>query len=156
MEPWFVGMVHLGCVWLRSPIDGTLTTLPVQEERLWIADPKAINHVLRNSGTLYRKPENIRELTALILDRGLSWADGNAFSMYIYPDILTLTGDVHKRQRRAMTPAFGLVEAKGLLPYFAQSATKVRPCIMPVQNCDRSTLRTAGRQMARVDYRRGF
>ena len=34
-------------------------------------------------------------------------------------------GDVHKRQRRAMTPAFGLAEAKALLPVFARSADRV-------------------------------
>jgi len=156
MELWLVGMAHLGYVWLRSRINGALTALPAQEERLWIADPKAINHILRNSGTVYRKGDSMRELTALVLDRGLSWADGKAFSKSIYPDILTVTGDVHKRQRRAMTPAFGLVETKGLLPYIAQSATKVRLCVMPVQDCDRSTLHAAGRQMARVDCRRGF
>jgi hypothetical protein len=49
-----------------------------QEERLWVADPKAINHILKNSTTVYMKLENIRELAALILDRGLAWADGKA------------------------------------------------------------------------------
>ena len=37
-----------------------------------------------------------------------------------------LTGDAHKRHRRAMAPAFGLVEAKGLLPYFMDAAIKAR------------------------------
>jgi len=156
MEPWLVGMAHLEYVWLRPRINGKLTTLPTQEERLWVADPKAINHIFRNSGTLYKKTDRVREAIALVLDPGLSWADGKAFSKSIYPDILTATGDVHKRQRRAMTPAFGLVEIKGLLPYIAQSATKVHPCVMLVQDCDRSTLHAAGRQMARVDCRRGF
>lgn len=36
------------------------------------------------------------------------------------------TGDVHKRHRRAMTPAFGLVEAKGLLPCFMETVNKAR------------------------------
>jgi cytochrome P450 len=92
---------------------------------VWVADPKAINHILKNSTTTYRKLENVREMIAFILDRGLAWADGNTFPSSIYSQILTLTGDTHKRQRRAMTPAFGLVEAKGLLPYFAQSVAKV-------------------------------
>lgn len=33
---------------------------------------------------------------------------------------------MHKRHRRVMAPAFGPVEAKGLLPYFMDSAAKVR------------------------------
>ena len=49
----------------------------VQEDRLWVADPKAINHILRNSCTVYRKPTKEREFIAMVLDRGLSWADGN-------------------------------------------------------------------------------
>ena len=34
------------------------------------------------------------------------------------------TGNMHQRQRRAMTPAFGPVEAKGSLPYFMDSVNK--------------------------------
>ena len=34
-------------------------------------------------------------------------------------------GDVHKRQRRAMAPAFGLVEAKALYPYFTRYSNSV-------------------------------
>lgn len=82
---------------------------PLGEERLWVADPKAINHILGNSTTIYRKLENIREMIVLIIDRGLAWADG----------------ETHRRQRKAMNPAFGPIEAKGLLPYFTQSATKL-------------------------------
>ena len=33
-------------------------------------------------------------------------------------------GETHQRQRRAMAPAFGPVEAKGLLPCFMDSANK--------------------------------
>ena len=40
------------------------------------------------------------------------------------------TGDVHKRQRRAMAPAFGLVEAKGLLPHFMDAVTKVHELLL--------------------------
>ena len=40
------------------------------------------------------------------------------------------TGDVHKRHRRAMSPAFGLVEAKSLLPYFVDSVTKARGVLL--------------------------
>ena len=48
-----------------------------QEDRLWVADPKAINHVLKNSCTVYRKLEGTREIQAMVFDRGLTWADGN-------------------------------------------------------------------------------
>ena len=92
---------------------------------MWIADPKAIGHILKNSDTLYGKSNSVREVLVWISDRGLIWADGNALSNLVPFQILTGAGDAHKRQRRAMSPAFGLVEAKGLLPYFAQSVDKV-------------------------------
>ena len=118
---------------------------------MWIADPKAINHILKNSDALYGKQNGVRELLALVSDRGLVWADGSAFSNLVPFQILTWAGDAHKRQRRAMSPAFGLVEAKALLPYFAQSVAKVSSCFMSVELCDRRVLPVAGRQMARVD-----
>ena len=93
---------------------------------MWIADPKAINHVLRNF-TLYRKPDNLRELISLILDHGLAWADGNVFLNLVYSRVLNPVGDIYRHQKRVMLRAFGRVEAKGLLPYFAQSVTKVTP-----------------------------
>ena len=92
---------------------------------MWIADPKAINHILKSSDVLYGKLDSAREVVALLTDRGLVWAEGNVLSNLVPFQILTRTGDAHKRQRRAMSPAFGLVEAKALLPYFAQSANKV-------------------------------
>ena len=49
----------------------------VQVDHLWIADPKAINHILQKSGYLYAKPGNTREQVALLADRdGIASADG--------------------------------------------------------------------------------
>ena len=36
------------------------------------------------------------------------------------------TGDVHKRQRKVMLPAFGAPESKALLPVFRHYAEQVR------------------------------
>ena len=130
---------------LQSWIGGVLTTFLQQEKRLWIADPKAMNHILKNSVTLYRKPNSMREFAALILDCGLAWAEGNAFPSSAYPCILITIGETHKRQRKAMNPAFGLAEAKELLPHFAQSAAKVRSCFVQLKYCDQLALHTAGR-----------
>ena len=38
----------------------------------------------------------------------------------------SLAGDVHKRRRRVVVPAFGPVEAKGFLPYVMDAVTRVR------------------------------
>ena len=48
----------------------------MQEDRLWIADPAALNHILHKSGYVYAKPSNMREQAGLFTDRGLVWADG--------------------------------------------------------------------------------
>ena len=48
----------------------------LQEDILWIADPKAINHILHKSGYLYAKPANFREGIALLTGRGILSAEG--------------------------------------------------------------------------------
>jgi len=52
-----------------------------QEDRLWIADPKAINHILQKSGYLYEKPAYLREGKALLTGRGIMWAHGELLSI---------------------------------------------------------------------------
>lgn len=56
----------------------TFTVLALQEDRLWVADPKALHHILELSGYLYEKPYAFRERHAVTLDRGLFWAAGGS------------------------------------------------------------------------------
>ncbi|KAF9780802.1 cytochrome P450 [Thelephora terrestris] len=74
------------------------------EDRLWVADPKAVQHIFQGPDRLYEKPHFQRERIAMLT----GWGVG------------TVEGDAHKRQRRAMAPAFGLVEAKALYPHFSR------------------------------------
>jgi len=68
-------------------------------------------------------------MIATLLGKGLGWAEGESFLTHLVSITLTPEpGDVHKRQRRAMAPAFGLVEAKGLFPYFARCSNSVSHC----------------------------
>ena len=55
---------------------GVLMVWPLQEDRLWVADPKGLHHILELSGYLYEKPYAFRERHAVTLDRGLFWAAG--------------------------------------------------------------------------------
>ena len=48
----------------------------VQENRLWIVDPKAVNHILQKSGYLYAKPSDNQERIALLSDRGIISVEG--------------------------------------------------------------------------------
>jgi hypothetical protein len=47
-----------------------------QEDILWIADHKAIKHILHKSGYDYPKPPGDKPLRAMVTDEGLAWADG--------------------------------------------------------------------------------
>ena len=53
----------------------------LQEDRLWITDPKAINHILQKSGYLYAKLAGLQEGMGLVTGRGLLWAGGKFSSM---------------------------------------------------------------------------
>jgi len=65
-----------GALFSLSGVVGLRTDAVTQEERLWIADPKAIHHILQGSSDLYQRPESERELLAAIMDKGLSWSAG--------------------------------------------------------------------------------
>ena len=100
----------------------------VQEDHLWIADPKAINHILQKSGYLYAKPSNTREQVALLADRdGIASAEGRLPIRIGFSNLSNdPEGNAHKRHRRVIAPAFGLVETKGFVPYFTDAAAKAR------------------------------
>ena len=44
----------------------------------------------------------------------------------------SVAGDVHKRHRRIMTPAFGIRESKAFVPLFSAYAAKVFPAPLPL------------------------
>ena len=43
---------------------------------MFIADPKAIHHILQGTSYLYEKPRLTRELLELVIDRGLASVEG--------------------------------------------------------------------------------
>jgi cytochrome P450 len=105
---------------------GHTLMLTMQRERLWVADPKAIHHILQATSYLYQKSAASMELLETILDKGLVSVEGAfPFVDQVAQLLIVNLGDVHKRQRRVMTPAFGLVEAKALYPYFIRCSNSV-------------------------------
>lgn len=56
-----------------------------KEDRLWIADPKALHYILQATSYLYVKPLIRKETASLITDKGLVWAGGTA-SLHSPPD----------------------------------------------------------------------
>ena len=96
---------------------------------MWIVDPKAIHHILQVSPHLYEKTLFAKELSEALMDRGLPAVDG-AFPLLTHAILPSnrKPGDEHKRHRRAMAPAFGLIESKALYPYFACCSNTVGHC----------------------------
>lgn len=48
----------------------------MQEDMLWISDPKALQYVYQTSGYNFPKQPERRILSRLIGDTGLTWAEG--------------------------------------------------------------------------------
>ncbi|KZT30089.1 cytochrome P450 [Neolentinus lepideus HHB14362 ss-1] len=74
--------------------------------KLVIADPKAIQYVLNAAAYDFPKPAPLRAFIIALSGPHLIWAEG----------------DVHKKQRRIMSPAFGAYEMKALHPVFKHHA----------------------------------
>ncbi|KZT18500.1 cytochrome P450 [Neolentinus lepideus HHB14362 ss-1] len=79
---------------------------PLGEDRLMICDPKAIQHIFQTNFTNYTQPPQDREVLRTLLGPGIAWADA----------------DTHRRHRKVMSPAFGVAQAKSLIPLFRATA----------------------------------
>ncbi|KAK7472252.1 hypothetical protein VKT23_000373 [Stygiomarasmius scandens] len=94
-------------------------------DRMLIADPKALQHILQTSGYKWQKYTERKELSRLTGGRGILWADGNIevkVINFFYQLIVYGSGDVHKRHRKVMLPGFGFPEAKNFIPLFSACA----------------------------------
>ncbi|KAK0451234.1 cytochrome P450 [Desarmillaria tabescens] len=66
------------------------------QDILMTSDPKAIQHILRNSGYQYPKTKDVAHLWDMVVGKGL----------------VAVTGPVHQRQRRILSPAFSASQLK--------------------------------------------
>ncbi|KAF8173882.1 cytochrome P450 [Mycena galopus ATCC 62051] len=78
--------------------------------KIVLCDPKAVNHFYSMERTIYVKSEMVRAVIANLFGRGLLWAEG----------------DSHKRQRKALTPAFSNAAIRRLTEVFYDSAHKLK------------------------------
>ncbi|KAK0239749.1 cytochrome P450 [Armillaria nabsnona] len=79
------------------------------DDRLLVADPKALQYIYQTAGTKWRKPDIRREFGHIYLGKGIAWAQD----------------DDHKRHRKILTPAFGNLESRGMIPAFLESAERL-------------------------------
>ncbi|KZT27436.1 cytochrome P450 [Neolentinus lepideus HHB14362 ss-1] len=78
-------------------------------KKLIVADPKALHHILNTAAYEFPKPGAFRAVIRAISG----------------PNIVAAEGDDHKKQRRLMSPAFGVRETKAYLSIFKACAEKV-------------------------------
>ncbi|KAN0129604.1 cytochrome P450 [Lactarius tabidus] len=80
------------------------------KDRLVVADPTALRHILQVPGNHFHKPKDVDQLVEMTFGQGLVWAP---------------SGEVHQRQREIMNPAFSAPQIRALLPVFQNSASKL-------------------------------
>ncbi|KAJ7165645.1 cytochrome P450 [Mycena crocata] len=78
--------------------------------RTILCDPKAVNHFYSMERSIYVKSQLGRTVIANMFGRGLLWAEGES----------------HKRQRKALTPAFSNAAIRRLTAVFYDSAYKLK------------------------------
>jgi hypothetical protein len=103
----------------------------VQEQRLLLSDPAALNYVLLSNAYDFPKPDEVRGELALILGKGVLFAEG----------------DDHRRQRRIMQPAFSPAHIRELVPQFFERTHKVRFPSLIYSHSSRSQSRHPSRHL---------
>ncbi|KAJ6473158.1 cytochrome P450 [Mycena sanguinolenta] len=78
--------------------------------KIVLCDPKAVNHFYSMERSIYVKSKWGRSVIANLFGRGLFWAEGES----------------HKRQRKALTPAFSNAAIRRLTEVFYDSAHKLK------------------------------
>ncbi|KAJ7688249.1 cytochrome P450 [Mycena rosella] len=79
-------------------------------KKIVLTDPKALAHFYQSERSVYVKTENDRLFIDKIFGRGIVWAEG----------------DVHKRQRKALTPGFSNAAIRRLTSVFYDSTYKLK------------------------------
>ncbi|KAJ7440146.1 cytochrome P450 [Mycena latifolia] len=91
---------------------GSVFSVPsiLGSRRIIFTDPKAIAHFFTKETYGYVQTPQSKRFLERLIGRGLFWAEG----------------DSHKRQRRALNPAFSPASIKNLFPIFLDSAYKAK------------------------------
>ncbi|KAJ7034283.1 cytochrome P450 [Mycena alexandri] len=91
---------------------GSAYEIPAElgRKKIVLTDPKAVTHFYSSERSIYVRPENDRLFIDKIFGRGVLWAEG----------------DIHKRQRKALTPAFSNAAIRRLTAVFYDSAYKMK------------------------------
>jgi cytochrome P450 len=99
-----------------------------QVNTLLVSDPKALQYIYQTKSYDYPKPPERLAFVELSNGNSVVAVDGIvSFLSTLAHCLLSLApGDVHKRQRRVLLPAFGVSEARSFVPIFNKYASQVR------------------------------
>ncbi|KAF5343006.1 hypothetical protein D9758_013693 [Tetrapyrgos nigripes] len=79
------------------------------DKQLIVFDPKAMHHILVKDQAMYDKPKSTFSGGVLIFGKGL----------------VTIQGEAHRKQRRALNPVFSIAHMRNMLPIFYDVVHKV-------------------------------
>ncbi|KAJ4477290.1 cytochrome P450 [Lentinula aciculospora] len=88
-----------------------------QEDMLMVADPKALQYVTVTSGYRFPKPQDVRQITAFLMGRG----------------ILNVEGVDHNRHRKVLNLAFSPKQLRQFLGLFQRLTGRARLLVMKWQ-----------------------
>ncbi|KZP15927.1 cytochrome P450 [Athelia psychrophila] len=105
----YIADVDLFADW--SEVWGNVYRIPtvLGGQRLVLLDPTAVSHIVHTHDN-YQRPSGIRDMLHRLAGPGLLWAEG----------------DVHRRQRRILAPAFTNQRLRDIYPVLLECAEKVR------------------------------
>lgn len=103
-------------------------TPSLQQNVLFLSDPKALQHILQTRSYSFSKPAERKPILGRLFGSGILMAEGELYSKnqsdYLLISISLVEGDDYKRQRRVMLPAFGTGESRNLVPIFSHYASQ--------------------------------
>ncbi|KAE9394403.1 cytochrome P450 [Gymnopus androsaceus JB14] len=95
--------------WFKEYGTAFRATTYYSEDMLIVADPQALQYICHTSGYRFPKPQDFYQVAGFLMGRGL----------------VTVEGEVHNRQRRALNPAFSLKQLRQFLELFQRSTAKL-------------------------------
>ncbi|KAI0739059.1 cytochrome P450 [Daedaleopsis nitida] len=104
---------------------GTVAVLraPLGNKWLLVSDPVALNRIFTRDQAMYEEP---------------SWFTSSN-SMFVGDGLLSVTGDVHRKQRKMLTPVFSIKYLKEITPIFSQVTTHLIDALASLVTADSGT-----------------
>ncbi|KAF5313131.1 hypothetical protein D9619_003761 [Psilocybe cf. subviscida] len=95
------------------------------DEQLYIADPQALQHIILREPDAFEETAIFTEQAALFLSETDAYNFFRTNKVIFGPGLVATTGEQHARQRRLVTPIFGVPHLRQLVPVFYRAAERL-------------------------------